>query len=62
MHDNQLKFSFVDQEVEISYQKDISIILNASFEMGVLNVNMDMQFHQKLQLTGAVETVLERSS
>ena len=31
MHDNQLKFSFVDQEGDF-VSKDISIILNASFE------------------------------
>ena len=32
MHDNQLKFSFVDQEGGDFVSKDISIILNASFE------------------------------
>ena len=32
MHDNQLKFSFVDQEGGDFVTKDISIILNASFE------------------------------
>ena len=49
MHDNQLKFSFVDQRrVEISYQRYLNHLECKLENAERIKREYDMQFHQKL--------------